>query len=174
MNKKCRALIITFFLLVADSATIYAQLQTALVVNEKSGAKSSFPLTNLSKLTFNSGNVIINKKDGNINGFVMSNVLYFDFSGTTSLSQINSMTNNMVLYPNPVRDMLQVRYESGSDENVQIRVFDIQGKTIILENMKTQTGANYINIPFDSFQRGLYFCQLQNGLKSEIAKFIKN
>jgi len=174
MNKKCRALIITFFLLVADSATIYAQLQTALVVNEKSGAKSSFPLTNLSKLTFNSGNVIINKKDGNINGFVMSNVRYFDFSGTTSLSQINSMTNNMVLYPNPVRDMLQVRYESGSDENVQIRVFDIQGKTIILENMKTQTGANYINIPFDSFQRGLYFCQLQNGLKSEIAKFIKN
>ena len=174
MNKKCRALIITFFLLVADSATIYAQLQTALVVNEKSGAKSSLPLTNLSKLTFNSGNVIINKKDGNINGFVMSNVRYFDFSGTTSLSQINSMTNNMVLYPNPVRDMLQVRYESGSDENVQIRVFDIQGKTIILENMKTQTGANYINIPFDSFQRGLYFCQLQNGLKSEIAKFIKN
>ena len=174
MNKKCRALIITFFLLVADSATIYAQLQTALVVNEKSGAKSSFPLTNLSKLTFNSGNVIINKKDGNINGFVMSNVRYFDFSGTTSLSQINSMTNNMVLYPNPVREMLQVRYESGSDENIQIRVFDIQGKTIILENMKTQTGANYINIPFDSFQRGLYFCQLQNGLKSEIAKFIKN
>ena len=174
MNKKCRALIITFFLLVADSATIYAQLQTALVVNEKSGAKSSFPLTNLSKLTFNSGNVIINKKDGNINGFVMSNVRYFDFSGTTSLSQINSMTNNMVLYPNPVRDMLQVRYESTLDENVQIRIFDIQGKTIILQNMKTQTGTNYINIPFDSFQRGLYFCQLQNGLKSEIAKFIKN
>ena len=141
---------------------------------KKSGAKSSFPLTNLSKLTFNSGNVIINKKDGNINGFVMSNVRYFDFSGTTSLSQINSMTNNMVLYPNPVREMLQVRYESGSDENIQIRVFDIQGKTIIQEIMKTQTGTNYINIPFESFQRGLYFCQLQNGLKSEIAKFIKN
>jgi len=174
MNKKCRALIITFFLLVADSATIYAQLQTALVVNEKSGTKSSFSLSNIYKLTFNSGNVIINKKDGNISGFALSNVQYLNFTNLTALNPVSNLESSMLLYPNPVRETLQVRYESTLDENVQIRIFDIQGKTIILQNMKTQTGTNYINIPFESFQRGLYFCQLQNGIKSEIAKFIKN
>jgi len=113
-------------------------------------------------------------KAGNSTDFALTNVRYMNFANITAIDEINSEENSrMMLYPNPVLDRLQVRYESETGENVQIRIIDIQAKVLYQQNLKSQIGTNYINIPIESFQKGIYLCRLQNGNKIEINKFIK-
>jgi len=150
------------------------QAQTSLNVKENSGTQTSFVLSDLKKLIFTSGNMSVMNKAGNSTDFALTNVRYMNFANITAIDEINSEENSrMMLYPNPVLDRLQVRYESETGENVQIRIIDIQAKVLYQQNLKSQIGTNYINIPIESFQKGIYLCRLQNGNKIEINKFIK-
>jgi len=79
----------------------------------------------------------------------------------------------MYLYPNPVVSQLQIRFETMTEENVQVHIMDMQGRMIYLQDLTSQTGINYISIPCESMQNGIYLCRLQKGNKIEINKFIK-
>jgi len=149
------------------------QAQTSLNVKDKSGTQTSFLLSSLNKLVFTAGNMTVDKKDGSSDDFVLVNIRNLNFSNTTAIDQVNSTGTNMLLYPNPVTDRLQVRYESVTEENVQVQLIDIQGRVLYQQNIKSQQGTNYVNIPVGSFQNGLYLCKLQKGNNIEISKFIK-
>ena len=163
---------IIIFLMVIGFGGINAQ--TALNVTNKSGTQTTFVLTGINKLTFNSGNMTVTKKDGNINGFALSNVQYLNFTNLTAIDPVTKeQFSSTLLYPNPVRDLLQIRYESTNEENVRIEIINVQGQMIVQQNEISQAGTNYYSIRFNTFQNGIYLCRIQNGSKTEIAKFIK-
>jgi|ERR1035437_864523 hypothetical protein len=150
------------------------QGQTTLNVKEKSGAQTSFLLNGLSKIIFTPGYISVNKKDGDRSDFALANIRYLNFNIFTSIDPLKSDgVSEMLIYPNPVLDRLQVRYESLADEVVQIQVIDTQGRITYQQSLKSQTGTNYTSIPVVSFQKGLYLCRLLHGNKIENNKFIK-
>jgi len=150
--------------------------QTAMNVKIKSGTQTSFALGDINKLTFTSGNLTVTKKDGNSTYFALANVLNLNFSEiTSSIAEIKGdKQSNMLLYPNPVVNNLQIRYESTTEENASLQIIDIQGKIVYLQSQNSQTGTNYLNIPLETYPNGMYLCRLHHGNDIEIKKFIKH
>ncbi len=168
-----------FFLFTAGFMPVI-QAQTSLVglnVNEKSGKQSTYALNSLKNLTFKTGNMAINKKDGSIVSVPTINVSYLNFSYVTAVKDVfgnnNSDLEKMMLSPNPVKNHFQIRYESQNSENTVIEIINMQGKVVLQQSFNILTGINYIDIPFESYQNGIYFCRLLNENQPQVAKFIK-
>jgi hypothetical protein len=151
------------------------QAQNTLLVNEKSGTQTEISLNSIKTLTFPSGNVAINKTDGNTKTYSIAeieNLSFFEVS--TSVSEFdNVLKSNVFIYPNPVIDQLQICYELSENENTQIEIVDLQGKTLQKETANSKIGKNYAIISVAQLTKGLYICRLQNGNKIENIKFLK-
>ncbi len=55
------------------------QAQTALFVKEKTGTTTPYNLSTLKMVTFNAGNVVVNKKDASTSSYVRNNLQYLNF-----------------------------------------------------------------------------------------------
>lgn len=61
----------------------------------------------------------------------------------------------LMVYPNPVKDVVTIK----ADENMQISILDIQGKTILVQTEKTkETSINTAEWP-----NGMYFISIETG-----------
>jgi len=147
--------------------------QTVLNVKELSGTQTTFALSSIKKLTFSSGNITVNKNDGNIANFATQNVRYLNFTDITAVNEIKSEENYLLLYPNPVINKLQVCIAAVNCKNIYLQIMNIQGKVVYQQLLTIQNGSNYINIPFDTYQSGMYLCQIQINNTIETKKFIK-
>lgn len=150
--------------------------QNTLGVNEKNGTQTSFTFKSIRKLTFQPGNLIVNKTDGNMSTYELSDIRNLSFENlTTNVSVIDSQKNsNIMLYPNPVKDQLQISYNSSKAGILQIEIVDLQGKVLNQQKISSQKGTNHSIIYVVQLHAGLYFCRLQNGEKLETIKFLKN
>jgi hypothetical protein len=152
------------------------QAQSTLYVKEKSGTQTPFELDGIRKLTFPAGNITVNKTDGNMSIYELSDIRYLSFSDFTTDVKIiaRQESSNLTLFPNPVIDQLLISYESLKAGNVQVAIIDIQGKVLHQQTINSQNGTNHAIISVSQLPKGLYVCRLQNGDKLETIKFIKN
>ena len=148
--------------------------QVSMNVKDKTGTQTQYMLSNLKKLNFTSGLMIVSMKNSNYAVFDLINLRNINFTNVTSSDEITSkVESNFTLYPNPAKDLLQVLFEAKANENVQIQVINVQGKIVIQQQLKSIEGQNNIEITVRSCQQGLYLCRLQIGNKIESNKFIK-
>ena len=153
------------------------QAQSQLYVKDKAGTETSYALSNIGKLTFSAGNVVVNKSDGSSNTFALNDLRYLAFKqfSSTEVKHIYSKeTSNILLYPNPVIDELQIRYESIKAGTMQVEIIDLQGRVLHQEVIISQNGVNHANISLSQLGKGLYICRLHYGDKFETIKIIKN
>jgi len=153
-----------------------AQAQSTLYVKEKPGNQTAFALSDVRKLTFPTGSVIVNKNDGNTNTYSLSNIRYLNFINLLSgiLQIANQESDNMILFPNPVIDELKLSFQSAGTGNLQVDIMDVQGKVLHQQTINSLNGANLYIINIAQLPQGLYLCRLQNGNKLETIKFLKN
>jgi hypothetical protein len=169
-QKKVRWLIV--FLLVFNLSGL--QAQSFLNVNQNSGTQASFALSDVKKLIFTPGKMTVIPKTGINSDFSLPDILYLDFTNTTSvLEPDNAAYNSLKLYPNPVKDALHLQFDCSEGDCVQIQILDVQGKVLYQNDLPNQQGTNFFNIPVEPFRKGLYLCRLRNGNKLEISRFIK-
>lgn len=150
------------------------QAQSFLNVNEKSGTQASFALSDIKKLIFTTGIMTVIPKTGINSDFSLPDIRFLDFTNTTSVNKpTNAGRSSLKLYPNPVKDLLHLQYDSGDGDCVLIQILDVQGKVLYQNDLPNQQGTNFFNIPVETFRKGLYLCRLRNGNKLEISRFIK-
>ena len=75
----------------------------------------------------------------------------------TAVSNINTQENNIILYPNPARDELNVVYSANADVK-NIAVYNIIGKVMAVYKV---TGAS-ANLNLENIPSGIYFVRLTN------------
>jgi len=152
------------------------QAQSGLYVMKKTGTQTQFTFNSITKLTFASGYMTVNKTDGNSNIYALGDIRYLSFIDlTTDVSQIsNQGSGNVMLYPNPATDQLQISFESVKTGNVQVEIIDAQGKVLQRQTLNCKNGNNHAIISLSQLSGGLYICRLQNYNKLETIKFIKN
>lgn len=68
--------------------------------------------------------------------------------------------NFLFVFPNPASDAVTLHYYSVVSENIQIRIFDVTGKTEIMEQKTIQSGDNYFNYDLSNFAKGIYFVEI--------------
>ena len=152
------------------------QAQSTLYVKEKAGTQTAFALNNVRKLTFPTGNITVNKNDGNTSTYTLSDIRYLNFTDLTAgVSQFaNKETDNIILFPNPVIDELKVSFQSAGTGSLQVDIMDVQGKVLHQQSINSSNGTNLFSINIAQLPQGLYLCRLQNGNKLETIKFLKN
>ncbi len=77
-----------------------------------------------------------------------------------------------VLYPNPVNDILHIRYESSVTISSQLRIFDLSGKLLSAKNVGVSKGANLYELDVSRLKAGAYYFELISGASPQRLKFM--
>jgi Secretion system C-terminal sorting domain len=74
------------------------------------------------------------------------------------------------LYPNPANDLMFVIFNSNENQNIQINMFDINGRKVLSTDQNALIGKNTIKVDISSIKNGgVYSVELWSG-NTEIAK----
>ena len=74
------------------------------------------------------------------------------------LSEIN-------LYPNPAKNNLNINFMSFSEKNTNVKVIDILGKTVLVEQIEVLQGENNFDLNVEDLQSGTYFVQINEAVQ---------
>jgi len=84
------------------------------------------------------------------------------------ITSVNELDANVLkvgnLYPNPAHDKFNVRLELMSNEKVNVRITDLQGRQLLIQEFGTLTeGKHTLELPATSLSNGMYLVQIQAG-----------
>lgn len=77
------------------------------------------------------------------------------------------------IYPNPFADKILVDIRLENQEDVEIRITDVQGRMIYSDHKELESGSQTLTIDTRSFAQGVFFYEVLLGEKSWSGKVIK-
>ncbi|MCD4773356.1 MAG: T9SS type A sorting domain-containing protein, partial [Bacteroidales bacterium] len=88
-----------------------------------------------------------------------------------SINEINS--DNILIYPNPVDEILNIKINSFKSSNVEIKILDVMGR--IMKFHKTEINNGIIKLNISGLHNGIYLIEIFNSDFGKITKrFIVN
>lgn len=96
----------------------------------------------------------------------------WNISGTVGLE--DNLSENMFVFPNPVKDAINVQFNSPNDEVYTVNLIDVQGRVVqVWSDQVVVTGKNNISLPISSsIQSGVYALQIINDRGQATQKII--
>ncbi len=83
-------------------------------------------------------------------------------------------SNNIKIIGNPVNDKLTFSYTSTTTQMIDVKVYDMSGKTVLSNKINSAEGNNMISLPLAStFKPGMYVVEVNDGSVRQSSKFIK-
>ena len=110
--------------------------------------------------------------DGNITGIGSSkggSILLVDDFSFDMVNGINDNLqdeNKLTVYPNPSKDIINIKYNSNESEHVSISIKDINGRMVYCEKGIHNTNEHQESIDVSGFAKGIYLLQISD--ESEI------
>lgn len=96
---------------------------------------------------------------------------YHEYDPSSKTDKTNVQQNNQfTCFPNPTKDKITISYYSNSNEQIDIKIYDVLGKLLINQNSKD---LNKYSIDLSTFPRGIYHLILSNGEQLTSTKIIK-
>ncbi len=74
--------------------------------------------------------------------------------------EMESAQSEMIVYPNPAQDQLQVQFESVSGGSVNLSIFDLTGRLMESQVLASNKGLNKISIDVSHYRSGVYFLRM--------------
>jgi hypothetical protein len=132
---------------------LWAQAQTIEKFSIDSGGNISsgsnitilYTIGEVNVQELNTGNILLSE------GFISS-----DFGETLSIGYEDSIGNQLLLYPNPTKDLVII--DNLPHGEIQMIVFDVNGKEIVSKIANTQTAR----IDTSNFPNGVYIVQFDH------------
>jgi Concanavalin A-like lectin/glucanases superfamily/Secretion system C-terminal sorting domain len=87
--------------------------------------------------------------------------------------QLDKTDIQLLVSPNPAKDILQVQTASGLSGNGVLTITDIMGRQMYKRDVLLQTGSNSFPINISLFGPGIYSVRLINGSESYVKQFVK-
>jgi hypothetical protein len=81
---------------------------------------------------------------------------------------------DMVVSPNPVIGLVDIRLDSEYFANPTIEVRDVQGRIILIKKNLSVSKGKPLNIDLSELTQGLYFIQANENGKSISKRIVKN
>jgi len=89
----------------------------------------------------------------------------------TSIEENLDIRVNVKVFPNPASDFVNIQFEAPVDEEIELSVFDSQGKIFKIEKIKPATSERQINL--QDVPSGVCFLRLAKGKFFNIYKVVK-
>jgi hypothetical protein len=97
-----------------------------------------------------------------------------DYSRILIFQSKATAANNIKIIGNPVNDKLTFSYTAPATQMVDVKVYDISGRTLLKNKLTSLEGNNVISLPLNStFKAGMYIVEVNNGTELQSSKFIK-
>ncbi|WP_207513373.1 T9SS type A sorting domain-containing protein [Longitalea luteola] len=98
----------------------------------------------------------------------------YKYSKTVIIKFDDELSANLQLFPNPVKDVLQVQIPNGLNGTIGLQIIDMNGRVIKRNNFASD--GNALNTPLDvsTLVKGVYILKVQAGSTTLISRFTKN
>jgi hypothetical protein len=73
----------------------------------------------------------------------------------------NMLSSNLLVYPSPTNEKLNIQLPENIGKTAQIEIFDLTGKVFISKTLSI-TGINSISVDCESLTKGFYIVVLQS------------
>ena len=134
-----------------------------MIVNEKSGSSKSYSITDINKITFQSGDVVIKTQSATQN-FSLTELRNIVFDQViTDVEDFNRRVSELSTYPNPCGDVLNI---SQNNTNARYFIYDFKGRLV-----QTDKASSTINV--SNLKRGIYFFTVLDKTNIQTLKIIK-
>ncbi len=160
--KKILFIFTLFFFTGVNAQTMY--------VRPLIGSQTSYPVSNIQKLTFENGNLIVSNISGSNGTFVLAENRYINFTDLT-LGTNNPVPteNKFYLYPNPSNQRLNIANLIQNQTPNLIEIISIEGK--LLMHLYPTSADSQIDI--SALPQGIYLCKITNNNQIQTLKFFK-
>ena len=102
---------------------------------------------------------------------IIDNAGRFTYSSIIRLN--NSIKNEISIYPNPIKETINLSITSLQQNKVQITISNLLGQKIVTENKNIVKGQNLLAIPKPAaLAKGMYFVQVKMGEELFVEKII--
>ena len=93
---------------------------------------------------------------------------------STGVTHSIIQSNLFKVYPNPVRDVLQINYATSTASRGELRLLDMQGRIVISKSVGIAAGENRyeLNLSNTGISAGSYVLKLQNGHTEQQVKVV--
>ena len=147
------------------------QAQT-MYVKENNGTQTAYALSNIQKMSFSSGNLIVAKTDNTNGVYALNNLRYFNFTDlSTKIEEPLSFQKQMLrVYPNPVTNVLNIDLTGTAQVEGTLIIFNFEGKTVLNRQV---SHAGVLSLDISHLSKGLYLCRYTNLTETRTVKIIK-
>ena len=137
-----------------------------MYVRPLTGIQTSFALTNIKKLTFSNGNLLVTSTIGSNGTFALADNRYINFTDLTlGLVSHELVRNDFYVYPNPSTTVLNVANDDVSQTLSHLEIISLEGRVLMEQNTS--------KIMVASLPKGLHFCKITSNNKIQTIKFLK-
>ena len=89
---------------------------------------------------------------------------------TSSITVYQRHELPFTLFPNPAKQMVNIRFQEATNDETEIRVTDINGKTI--SSMQIASGRQSFQLDLSGFTAGVYLVHLKSAKESGVKKLV--
>ena len=134
-----------------------------MTLNQNSGSSSSYSITDIKKITFQSGDVVVETQTSTDN-FSIVGVRNLVFGqATTEVKDLTQVVQELSAYPNPCGDVLNI---SQNTTDARYFIYDLNGSLI-----QSDKASSTINV--SDLKTGIYFFTLVDKTNTQTLKIIK-
>ena len=69
--------------------------------------------------------------------------------------------NNLEIYPNPSRDIFNIRFTSEEAQDLQVRILNVIGEEVSTENLQQFEGEYVRSINLNQYPKGIYLLEIE-------------
>ena len=99
-----------------------------------------------------------------------------DFDGRqkhSAIRQVNrQIESDLILFPNPAKDILFASLTSEKTEPVKIEIFDIQGRLVRIQDENVNRGENRLNVKLGHLESGTYIFNITSNSQTIQSRFV--
>lgn len=149
-----------------------SRAQTQLIVTLTNGQTDAFNVSDIRSVKFVNNTMNLTENNGSQSSWNIDNVSQYAFSDAiTIVPSIESTSDQVKIFPNPVSDNLSVEYWSLRTGKISIELLDLNGKVVrsVFDGMHQgkQTYTWTKDLP-----RGYYLCRIVSASKSITKPFV--
>jgi hypothetical protein len=90
----------------------------------------------------------------------------------TVAEEMETPINQMVLYPNPAQNEVNVILNADDNSTMHLSIYDMVGKLASSQQVNVNAGFNKFNVDVTSLNKGIYFVELSNNNDRQVKKLI--
>ncbi len=154
-------------LLLIMSSSCFLSLGQNVEVFDQGGNSSSYLLSDVQKITFSSGEMILTKQNQSTSSYLINKIKRLSFEHIiTNQEDLVNNDSQVLLYPNPVSNELNIDIT----ETCTVSVLNLKGEVLITKEY-FEKGKKTILL--EDLSSGLYLCQYVSNKEVKTIKIIK-